>query len=249
MKTIKIGKYKVELYDSIDELPIKRFHKFNKYLLVDAGVGSDLNDINEKIAKIMRYVDRSDNVNARIELENLRQAMYLVTQETNLKHLAFMVLVKSIDGKEITDLSDEGVRATQKVFENQSLNFIDRLFQSVKKKIDEELNLYFPSQFDDAAVKEYHDKLRSRILFQLDSIIRNADHKQEIDQIDDFLFTLVKPKVFSGKESTEIKYDRQFEDMCLFLSHELSLDIDKLSVLQFYNSFEYIKKQRKKDGR
>jgi len=249
MKTIEIGKYKVELYDSIDELPIKRFHKFNKYLLVDAGVGSDLNDINEKIAKIMRYVDRSDKVNARIELENLRQAMYLVTQETNLKHLAFMVLVKSIDGKEQTDLSDEGVRATQKVFENQSLNFIDRLFQSVKKKIDEELNLYFPSQFDDAAVKEYHDKLKSRILFQLDTIIRNADNKQEIDQIDDFLLTLAKPKVFSGKESTEIKYDRQFEDMCLFLSQELSLDIDKLSVLQFYNSFEYIKKQRKKNGR
>ena len=249
MKTIEIGKYKVELYDSIDELPIKRFHKFNKYLLVDAGVGSDLNDINEKIAKIMRYVDRSDKVNARIELENLRQAMYLVTQETNLKHLAFMVLVKSIDGKEQTDLSDEGVRATQKVFENQSLNFIDRLFQSVKKKIDEELNLYFPSQFDDAAVKEYHDKLKSRILFQLDTIIRNADNKQEIDQIDDFLLTLAKPKVFSGKESTEIKYDRQFEDMCLFLSQELSIDIDKLSVLQFYNSFEYIKKQRKKNGR
>ena len=249
MKTIEIGKYKVELYDSIDELPIKRFHKFNKYLLVDAGVGSDLNDINEKIAKIMRYVDRSDKVNARIELENLRQAMYLVTQETNLKHLAFMVLVKSIDGKEQTDLSDEGVRATQKVFENQSLNFIDQLFQSVKKKIDEELNLYFPSQFDDAAVKEYHDKLKSRILFQLDTIIRNADNKQEIDQIDDFLLTLAKPKVFSGKESTEIKYDRQFEDMCLFLSQELSLDIDKLSVLQFYNSFEYIKKQRKKNGR
>lgn len=249
MKTIEIGKYKVELYDSIDELPIKRFHKFNKYLLVDAGVGSDLNDINEKIAKIMIYVDRSDKVNARIELENLRQAMYLVTQETNLKHLAFMVLVKSIDGKEITDLSDEGVRATQKIFENQALNFLDRLLQSVKKKIDTELNLYFPGQFDDAAIKEYHDKLRSRILFQLDTIIRNADHKQEIDQIDDFLLTLAKPQIFSGKESTEIKYDRQFEDMCLFLSQELSIDIDKLSVLQFYNSFEYIKKQRKKNGR
>jgi len=160
-----------------------------------------------------------------------------------------MVLVKSIDGKEITDLSDEGIRTTQKIFENQSLNFIDRLFQSVKKKIEEELNLYFPGQFDDAAIKEYHDKLRSRIFFQLDSIIRNADHTQEIEQIDSFLLTLAKPQIFSGKESTEIKYDRQFEDMCLFLSQELSIDIDKLSVLQFYNSFEYIKKQRKKNGR
>lgn len=249
MKTIYIGKHKVEIYDSIDELPIKRFHRFNKYLLVDAGAGSDLNDINERINRILRYVDKSDKVNAKIELDNLRQGIYLVTQETNLKHLAFMVLVKSIDGKEQTDLSDEGLRSVQKLFENQTLNFLDRLLQFVKKKIDTELNLYFPGQFDDAAIKEYHDKLRSRILFQLDTIIRNADHKQEIDQIDDFLLTLAKPKVFSGKESTEIKYDKQFEDMCLFLSHELSLDIDKLSVLQFYNSFEYIKKQRRKNGR
>mgnify|MGYP000913819870 CR=1 FL=1 len=249
MKTIEIGKYKVELYDSIDELPIKRFHKFNKYLLVDAGVGSDLNDINEKIGRIMRFVELSDKVNANMELENLRQALYLVSQGTNVRHLALMVLIKSVDGVENSDLSDEKLRFLQKQLGETSVGFFNRLLQSVKKKIDNEINLYFPGQFDDAAVKEYHDKLRFRILFQLDSIIRNADHKQEIDQIDDFLLTLAKPKVFSGKESTEIKYDRQFEDMCLFLSHELSLDIDKLSVLQFYNSFEYIKKHRKNHGR
>lgn len=249
MKEIEIGKHTVEIYDSIDELPIKRFHKFNKYLLIDAGVGSDLNSISEKINRIVRFIDKEDKANAKIELDNLRQAMFLSVSELNAKHLAFMALVKSVDGKDIIDLSDAGLKKTQQIFEEQQTNFIDRLIQSVKKKIDTELNLYFPGQFDDAAIKEYHDKLRSRILFQLDTIIRNADHKQEIDQIDDFLLTLAKPKVFSGKESTEIKYDRQFEDMCLFLSHELSLDIDKLSVLQFYNSFEYIKKQQKKNGR
>lgn len=249
MKEIEIGKHTVEIYDSIDELPIKRFHKFNKYLLIDAGVGSDLNSISEKINRIVRFIDKEDKANAKIELDNLRQAMFLSVSELNAKHLAFMVLVKSVDGKDIIDLSDAGLKKTQQIFEEQQTNFIDRLIQSVKKKIDTELNLYFPGQFDDAAIKEYHDKLRFRILFQLDTIIRNADHKQEIDQIDDFLLTLAKPKVFSGKESTELKYDRQFEDMCLFLSHELSLDIDKLSVLQFYNSFDYIKKQQKKNGK
>lgn len=249
MKTINVGRHKLEIYDSIDELPIKRFHKFNKYLLVDAGVGSDINDINDKIGKIMRYVDKADKVNAKIELNNLRQSLYMVTQETNLKHLAFMVLIKSIDGKAFLNLSDENLREVQKIFDPQPLKFLDGLLQAFKKKIDEELGLYFPSQFDDAAIKEYHDKLRSRVLFQLDVIIRNTDRTNEIDQIDDFLLTLAKPKIFSGKESTEIKYDRQFEDMCLFLTKELSLDIDKLSVLQFYNSFEYIKKQRKSHGR
>ena len=44
MRKIVLAKHKVELYDSIDELPIVRFHKYNKMLLIDAGVGSDLSD-------------------------------------------------------------------------------------------------------------------------------------------------------------------------------------------------------------
>ena len=249
MRTIKAGSHTVEIFDSIEELPIKRFHKFNKYLLVDSGVGSDLNDINDKIAKILMYVESADKSNAKIELENLRQSMFLVSQETNIKHLALMALIKSVDGKEVTDLSDEGLRNLQKIFEEEPLNIFDRLLQSVKKKIDEELNLYFPGQFDDAAVKEYYDRLKSRALLQLDSIIRDKDNRIEIERIDNFLLSLSKPKLFSGKESAEIKYDRQFEDMCLFLTCELHLGIEKITVLQFYNSFDYIKKQRKKNGR
>lgn len=71
MKEIEIGKHTVEIYDSIDELPIKRFHKFNKYLLIDAGVGSDLNSISEKINRIVRFIDKEDKANAKIELDNL----------------------------------------------------------------------------------------------------------------------------------------------------------------------------------
>lgn len=44
MKNVPIKGMNVELYDSIEDLPIMRFHKYNKMLLVDAGVGSDLSD-------------------------------------------------------------------------------------------------------------------------------------------------------------------------------------------------------------
>ena len=249
MKEIEIGKHTVEIYDSIDELPIKRFHKFNKYLLIDAGVGSDLNSISEKINRIVRFIDKEDKANAKIELDNLRQAMFLSVSELNAKHLAFMALVKSVDGKDIIDLSDAGLKKTQQIFEEQQTNFIDRLIQSVKKKIDEELNLYFPSQFDSAPAKEFHDLLRSRVIYQLDSIINGVDRAHEIENADDHLITFSSPKIFSGKSSAEISYDKQFEDMCIFLAHELSIDADKMSVLQFYNSFDYIKKQQKKNGR
>lgn len=56
MKTTKIGERAVVLYDSIDELPILRFHAYNKMLLIDAGVGSDLNDWDAHIEKAIRFI-------------------------------------------------------------------------------------------------------------------------------------------------------------------------------------------------
>lgn len=246
MKKVKIGKRIVEIYDAVDELPIKRFHKFNRYMLVDSGIGSDLTDINMHIGKIMRYVDKSDKENAKKQLENLRQSLYMVSQETNVNHLSFMVLIKSIDGKEIYDLSDDNMRRLLEMFHNESKSFFDKLIQFVKKKIDSELNLYFPGHFDDASIKEYYDRVRQRTLFQLDSIIREKDNSNKINEIDDFLLLLAKPKIFSGKESVEIKYEKQFEEMCLFLKKELSVEPNDMTVLQFYGSFEYIKKNKPK---
>lgn len=241
MRKIEINGHKLVIYDSIDELPIKRFHKFNKYLLIDSGVGSDVNDINSKIGLISQLMDR-DLTKAKIELENLRQSIYLVNQEVNVRHLSFMALVKSINGEEITDLSDENLQGIQKYFQETKLTFFNKIFQSVKKKLEEEIDLYFPKQFDDVAVLEYYDRLRQRTKLQLQTLIDSKDRYDDISRIDDFLLSMVKPKIFYGRESMEIKYDKQFEDMSLLLSHELNVDIDKLSVLQYYNSFEYLKK-------
>jgi hypothetical protein len=249
MKTIEVKGKKVEIYDSIDELPIKRFHKFNKYMLVDSGIGSDINDINEHIAKISRYIDKADKLNAKTELENLRQSLYLISEGVNVKHLSFMVLIKSINGKEIVDISDEGMKKLLDYFGSLELNFFNRLIQSIKKKIEDELDVYFPGRFDDSSVKEYYDKLKHRTLLELDSLIRKKNNSDLIDKVDDYLLSLAKPKVFSGKESSEIKFDKQFEEMCLFLSKELSMDMNKTTVLQFYNAFDYIKKINKPNGK
>lgn len=246
MKTVKIGRRVLEIYDSIDELPIKRFHKFNKFMLVDAGVGSDLASINMHISKIAGYIERADKENAKKQLENFRQALYMVSQETNIKHLSFMVLIKSIDGKEVHDLSDENMKRLLEIFKNEPASYLDKLLQFVKKKIDQELSLFFPGQFDDAAVKEYFDKIKHRTLAQLDEIIRGSDNSAKIDEIDGFLLNLVKPKMFAGKESAEIKYEKQFEEMCLFLKKEISVDPNDMTVLQFYNAFEFIKKNKPK---
>ena len=71
MKTTKIGNLEVELYDAIDELPIARFHAYNKALLIDAGIGSDLADWDTHIEKTIRFIRVGKPDLAEKELDNL----------------------------------------------------------------------------------------------------------------------------------------------------------------------------------
>ena len=158
MKNVQIKGMNVELYDSIEDLPIMRFHKYNKMLLVDAGVGSDLSDFDRHIEKVIRYLNSPTPNMATVELENMRQNIYFIQSEVSPRHLAFAVLVKSINGKPRNDLSDDGLQQTMSLFKDVANSEITAHLEAVKKKIDDELRLYFPRLFDDATLKEYYDK-------------------------------------------------------------------------------------------
>lgn len=251
MKTVNILGKKIELYDAIEDLPIVRYNKYNKMLLIDAGVGSDIADIDRHIEKAMRYARSRTPELAVTELQNLRQNLYLVQSEVSPRHLAFVVLVKSIDGEPCDDLSEDGLRKTLERIADMPVSKLVALLEAAKKKIETELQLYFPALSDNAEVKEYYDMLRRRTMLLLDSI-RNgetADKRKEIAEATDELLLYVKPRTFDGPDSAEITHDKQFEKMCLIISHELHVDPKKYTVLEFYNAFEYIKeiaKERKK---
>lgn len=248
MKKILIGNKTVEIYDAIEELPITRFHKYNKMLLIDSGIGSDLSDFDNHIERAIRFCKVNPDITAK-ELENLRQNVYFVQSELSPKMLAFCVLIKSIDGKQCNDISDDALAELQKELSELPIKELTAQLEAVKKKIDEELQLYYPGQFDDAAVKEYFDQLKCRAILMLDSIISgDTESKQkEIDAITSALITYTKPMDFKGSKSVEIEYDKQFENMCLLLSQKLNVDPKNFTVLEYYNAFDYIKKQIKRD--
>lgn len=60
MKNLTVNKKTVRVYDSIDEMPIINFQKYNKYLLIDSGIGSDVDDIDAHIARIAKFI-KSNN--------------------------------------------------------------------------------------------------------------------------------------------------------------------------------------------
>lgn len=243
MKSLLINKKIVRVYDSIDEMPIVNFQKYNKYLLIDSGIGSDADDIDAHIVKIAKFIKANNNKKALQELQNMRQNMYMVNNEISPKYLAFAALIHSIDGKEVNDLSDDGLKKLlQDLKDIKHSKVIDFLLW-LKKKVTSELETYFPGDFVNPKEKEAYDKLKNRTLLVLDSIINDTDNTEQIELIDTMMLNMHTPKVFIGSESVEVKYDKQFESTCLLIAQKTNMDARKMTVLQFYNAIDNIKAQ------
>lgn len=249
MKSLLINKKIVRVYDSIDEMPIVNFQKYNKYLLIDSGIGSDVDDIDAHIVKIAKFIKANNNKKALQELQNMRQNMYMVNSEISPKYLAFAALIHSIDGKEVNDLSDDGLKKLlQDLKDIKHSKVIDFLLW-LKKKVTSELETYFPGDFVNPKEKEAYDKLKNRTLLVLDSIINDTDNTEQIELIDTMMLNMHTPKVFIGSESVEVKYDKQFESTCLLIAQKTNMDARKMTVLQFYNAIDNIKAQAEAEAK
>ncbi len=249
MKKLLINNKVVEVYDSIEEMPIVNFQKYNKYLLIDSGIGSDIDEIDSHIVKIAKFIKKGDTEKAMLELQNMRQNLYMINSEISPKYLAFSALVHKVDEVEVTDLSDEGLKEVLAKIKEVKHNKILAFLLEFKKKIQEELELYFPEDFVGVKEKEVFDLLKIRALFILDGIVEGKDNSGEVEKINDRLFSRYKPHIFIGEKSIEIKQDKQFETTCLYIAQKTNLDAKKMTVFQFYSSLDILKKQSEAESK
>lgn len=247
MKEVTLNGHTVKLYDSIDELPIVRFHRYNRMLLVDAGIGSDINDFDNHIERVVRYIRNGENDNAAKELDNLRQNVFMVMSEQSVGDLSFACLIVSIDGEPCEDISPEGLAKVVQRLGGVSRKELAEQNQSVKKKIDDELVLYFPTLFDDVTVREYYDILKQLTVMRLNGIEQHDEALQaEADKLRDKLVLFQKPKVFTGHDGLEVRHDKEFESMCLAITKETGTEAKRMTVLEYYNAYEYLREKARK---
>ena len=123
MRTITLNDYVLKVYDDIEELPIVNFQKYNKYMLIDAGIGSDIDSVDSHLVRIAKYVN-TDKAKAMQELQNMRQCLYMIVSNISPIHLAFAALIYSINGAKVTDLSDENLK-----------NILDKLKHTKRSKL------------------------------------------------------------------------------------------------------------------
>lgn len=243
MKTIEANNKIIKLYDSIDEMPIANFQKYNKCVLIDSGIGSDIDSVDSHIVKIAKLVNSGNNARAMQELQNMRQNMHMIVQNVSPKYMAFAALVHSIDGVVVTDLSDSNLVEIINSISSVKASIVDNILEWLKKKLQTELETYFPAEFDSAKEKETYNRLKQRTVLVLQGIAEDIDTSDEVAAIDEFLFGLYKPQQFTGKDSAEIRYDKQFEGACLVISQKTNMDARKMTVLQFYTALDNVSKQ------
>ena len=131
---MNLGSHKVTLYESIEELPIVRFQKYNKMLMLDAGLGSDLTALDAHLARVSEFIKNNELQDAAGEIDNLRQTLFNVQNGLTPHFMSLIPLMAEVDGEPLTDLSDENIQAVYDRLKDVTLKAYEGAASEVKKK-------------------------------------------------------------------------------------------------------------------
>lgn len=134
MRDVTVNGRVVRLYESIDEMPIVNYQKYNKYVLLDSNLGSDIESVDEHIIRIAKYIGKDDRASAMQELQNMRQNMHMIVNNISPSGMAFAALIHSIDGKEQKDLSDTHLGEIMEELKDMPYGVFMEMLVWVKKK-------------------------------------------------------------------------------------------------------------------
>lgn len=128
-----VRRTKVLLYDDIEQMPVDRFNKINKYWMLDDAIGSSIEDF-DKLHFSRFAVLLDDNDKLLKELQNFRIMIYNIMNEVNVNHLSFACMVHSVNGEEFTDLSTESLNKMLKRLSDLGLTQEDLKKKPQKQK-------------------------------------------------------------------------------------------------------------------
>lgn len=131
---INIKGHRIELYDNVQNLPILRFQKFNKYMMYANEIGNSLSDYDDRTRKALEFLQKEMIPEAMQELNNRRQLVFNAYNEFTPRGKAFAVLVRKIDGKRYDGISPDELDEVLEHLDRIGLGHADSLEALLKVK-------------------------------------------------------------------------------------------------------------------
>jgi len=133
---LEIGKFDLELFDSIDQLPFERFNAFNKYVMLDSELGATVQDFDKITVRIYEFLNKEMYDDAKNELLNLRIVVNNILTGNSSKGLAFASLISKVNGKAMEDYSEDKLKALLLDLSKEGLDVktVSETASDVKKK-------------------------------------------------------------------------------------------------------------------
>jgi hypothetical protein len=249
MHVIDVNNHTVTLYENVKELPIKRYVAFQKYVLLDSGVGGDIDSIGNHFSRLFQFLANRLIDEATEETKNLYYNLFMIMEEINPTSRAFACIVHKIDDEIITGFSEEDVKRTvEKLAEIEiTQRHIEEYVDNVKKKSGSDLKLYFPDLFAEELELQFYQNIKARILAYEGLLDDENDEKslKVIAEVDLFLAKMNKPNCFDSdtQQNGEIQLELQFENLCSSLESNGIPYATTLTAFEFYSRLAFLKRQ------
>jgi hypothetical protein len=242
-----LSKTRLMIFDDIEQLPVERFNKANKFWMLSDNLGNSFEDI-DKVHLSKFFLIADDKEKLLKEVNNLRVLVYNIISETHPDQLAFAALVHSVDGREVNDLSDEGLRTLIIELSNKGLPIGEIKKKILREKISSQLEVCFPTTFKNGLNTAFWQTMKKRVLKELDGLM-GVDVSKELREIDRYMAQFIEPKEFIGETSYELKYDSDFEKNCIILSEYVNKPVKNLTTKEYFTLLNYHNKRIKESER
>lgn len=258
MKRIQINeKNYIIKYRNADSTPLKRYAKFQKYLLYKSGIGSDMPSIANHFQTLFGLIAHDKKEESRKEAENLYYNFFAILQEVNYTDLAFCTLIYSINGVPLTDLSEENLESVIQWLSDNGMTkeLCSEEVEDSRQSLLKDLQMFFPKFYTEVEDLQYYSKRKQELLVRAEKILQQIENESEeyddeikriLDEIAVWFIDMNKPKDFDvdSPENCVIKLESNFEQLCSMIESNGSTTKD-LTLLEFYSRLEYIRKSNK----
>lgn len=246
------GKHEIELWDSIHNLPVLRFQRLNKYQMQSSEIGNTFDDYDQRTVKALQFIQKGMKDEAMQELENRRQTVYNALNDFTPVGRCFAILVKRIDSHDYSkgfapDDLDRVLAHLERIGLGMDVT-IEQLSQ-VKKKIETELVVYYPSFFPKNGNRQQTSLRIRRMKMMLDGMIEPDPNDQEhLFNLEKEILETDRPNKWNvwSEGNMERVLEVDFRKFGIAVMEHSSESIEQISTFTFYATVEHLKEKFKK---